>query len=160
MRRLLRRINAEISNHRGNSTVPCFQHHSVSELFRVFIALVPRSLRSHCLRITMTLLGVTGDPDVIAPPHTGKLLPDEYSSYHLIFSAFCCSINSVYVIPVFPSFVPAVPCVLKIHRWIAQGLRTWSDGFCGRRWPETQPALPLVPALQCIQRCSYPQQSH
>ncbi len=26
MRRLLRRINAEIPNHRGNSTVPCFQH--------------------------------------------------------------------------------------------------------------------------------------
>ncbi len=25
MRRLLRRINAEIPNHRGNSTVPCFQ---------------------------------------------------------------------------------------------------------------------------------------
>ncbi len=26
MRRLLRRINAKISNHRGNSTVSCFQH--------------------------------------------------------------------------------------------------------------------------------------
>ncbi len=49
----------------------------------------------------MALLGVTGDPDVIAPPHTGKLLPDGYSSYHPIFSAFCCSINPVYVIPVF-----------------------------------------------------------
>ncbi len=34
MRRLLRRINAEIPNHRGNSTVPCFQHNKGKRMKR------------------------------------------------------------------------------------------------------------------------------
>ena len=48
MRRLLRRINAEIPNHRGNSTVPCFQHQSLAyqPVFKVFSISTSISIRS------------------------------------------------------------------------------------------------------------------
>ena len=57
MRRLLRRINAEIPNHRGNSTVPCFQH-SLLEIEALYEAIQALYwLYIHALLLADVMLG-------------------------------------------------------------------------------------------------------